>query len=730
MPITFKEDINQFHLFNHSVSYIMEITEEGFLLQVYYGSRISNFLKSRPYPGIDRSSFSPNPYELSNETFSLDVVLQELPGYDTGDYREGMYEFTYPDGTKATGMKYESHKIVSGKKKLKGLPAAYVEDDTEATSLEITMIDIKRRVKAILLYTIYEYLPVITKSVCYINESGRKVILDKAYSACLDMDDNNYEMIQFPGAWAREKQFVRSPISNGMHVLDSRRGCSSLFQQPFMALVSPETTEFAGEVKAFHFVYSGNFEIKTKVDVFNQTRVLVGINSYNFRWVLEDGDSFQTPEVVCVYSNTGLNGMSRAFHSLYRDYLARGVHKKKERPILINNWESTYFDFNEDKIMDLVNGAKEIGVELFVLDDGWFGGRNSATTSLGDWFENREKLPEGLKGLAEKIRASGLKFGLWFEPEMVSEGSELFKQHPDWHIHVDDYPTSLGRNQLILDFSRQEVRDEIFSQMTKILDQVPIDYIKWDMNRNMTEVGSIGRKPERQMETSHRYILGLYEILEKLTGRYPQILFENCSGGGGRFDPGMCYYMPQSWASDNTDAYERLKIQYSTSMIFPTVMTCAQLSEIPNHQTGRNTPLNTRAAVAMSGNFGLMLNLTRERQEDLVQISEYISWYKKNRQLLQFGDFYRLTNPYDTNAGSWMFVDPNKDKAVLVYVQAAIKASNPLERVKLVGLDAKGSYAVEGIEMSGEELMQFGLYLNVNMSGDYQSQLIEVIRIK
>lgn len=730
MPITFKEDINQFHIFNHSVSYIMEITEEGFLLQVYYGSRISNFLKSRPYPRIDRSSFSPNPYELSNEDFSLDVVLQELPGYDTGDYREGMFEFTYPDGTKATGMKYESHKIVSGKKKLKDLPATYVEDDTEATSLEITMIDIKRSVKAILLYTIYEYLPVITKSVCYINESGRKVILDKAYSACLDMDDSNYEMIQFPGAWAREKQFVRSPLSNGMHVLDSRRGCSSLIQQPFMALVSPETTEFTGEVKAFHFVYSGNFEIKTKVDVFNQARVLVGINSYNFGWVLEDGESFQTPEVVCVYSNTGLNGMSRAFHSLYRDYLARGVYKKKERPILINNWESTYFDFNEDKIMDLVNGAKEIGVELFVLDDGWFGERNSATTSLGDWFENREKLPEGLKGLAEKIRASGLKFGLWFEPEMVSEGSELFKQHPDWHIHVDDYPTSLGRNQLILDFSRQEVRDEIFSQMTKILDQVPIDYIKWDMNRNMTEVGSIGRKPESQVETSHRYILGLYEILEKLTGRYPQILFENCSGGGGRFDPGMCYYMPQSWASDNTDAYERLKIQYSTSMIFPTVMTCAQLSEIPNHQTGRNTPLNTRAAVAMSGNFGLMLSLTRERQEDLVQISEYISWYKKNRQLLQFGDFYRLVNPYDTNAGSWMFVAPNKDKAVLVYVQATIKASNPLERVKLAGLNAEGNYAVEGIEMSGEELMQFGLYLNVNMSGDYQSQLIEIVRIK
>ncbi|MFV0503900.1 MAG: alpha-galactosidase [Lachnospirales bacterium] len=728
MPIKFKKDINQFHLTNESISYIMEVTKEGYLLQVYYGSKISDFYQSNPYPRIDRSGFLPNPYELSNKGFSLGAVLQEIPGYDTGDYREGLYEFTYPDGTKAMGMKYESHNILSGKKKLKGLPATYVNLDTEATSLEIVMADPNRGVKAILSYTIYEELPVITKSVIYINKSGKKVILNKGYSACIDIDNNNYEMIQFPGAWAREKQFERCKLSNGLHVLDSKRGSSSIFQQPFMALVSPETTEFSGEVRAFNFVYSGNFEIKTNVDTFNQTRVMVGINSHNFSWVLENEESFQTPEVVCVYSNTGLNGMSTAFHRLYNNYLTRGVYKNNVRPVLINNWEATYFDFNEDKLMDFVSRAKEIGVELFVLDDGWFGKRNSDTTSLGDWFVNKEKLPDGLKGLSDKVKASGMKFGLWFEPEMVSEESELFKKHPDWHIHVEDYPTSLGRNQLILDFSRQEVREEIYCQLVNILDKVEIDYIKWDMNRSMTEVGSMGREPEKQMETSHRYILGLYEILEKLTSRYPHILFENCSGGGGRFDPGMCYYMPQSWASDNTDAYERLKIQYSTSMIFPTAMICSQLSDIPNHQTGRSTPLNTRAAVAMSGNFGLMLNPEQVTKEDLTQISEYVLWYKENRKLMQFGDFYRLINPYNSNAGSWIFVSPNKDKAVLLYVQAFIKASNPLERVKLMGLDVNGIYDVEGVEISGEELMKFGLYINVDMSGDYQSRFIEIIK--
>jgi alpha-galactosidase len=348
---------------------------------------------------------------------------------------------------------------------------------------------------------------------------------------------------------------------------------------------------------------------------------------------------------------------------------------------------------------------------------------------LGDWVVYESKLAGGLEKLVEKIRSKGLTFGLWFEPEMVSEESELFKAHPDWHIHVPGYPTSLGRNQLILDFSRQEVRDGIYNQMVKILDSVPIDYIKWDMNRNMTEVGSLGRSPEAQMETSHRYMLGLYDLLERLTSRYPNILFENCSGGGGRFDPGMCYYMAQSWTSDNTDAIERLKIQYGNSMIFPPLLMCAQLSEVPNHQTGRVTDIETRAAVAMSANFGIMINPSKETSEDLEKVKGYIDWYKKNRSLIQFGDFYRLQNPYESNYGSWIFVDKKKENAMLVFVQILSKANNPLVRTKLAGLDAESVYLVNDEEMTGDELMKFGLYMNLHMSGDFQARMVEIKKI-
>ena len=722
MPIIYNQKHNQFHLFNDKVSYIMEV-REGYLTHVYYGARINEFRQSKSYPQKDRSSFSPNPYELSNGGFSLDVVPQEFPGYDTGDYREGMYEFTYSDGTKATSMKFKSYAIFDGKKSLEGLPATYA-DSEEAQTLEIILEDSNRSIQAVLSYTIYKERPVITKSVKYINKSREKIVLNKALSSCVDFDYADFDMIQMPGAWAREKQLKRDPLISGQHILDSKRGASGVTQQPFVALVSSNADEFSGEVFAFHFVYSGNFKISVAVDTFEQTRVMMGLNSFNFAWVLQPEEVFQTPEVVMVYSNNGLNEMSQAFHKLYLERLARGKYKMAERPILINNWETTYFDFSEDKLVDLAERAKKLGVELFVLDDGWFGERHSDTTSLGDWVENQEKLPDGLLGLSKKIRDQGLKFGLWFEPEMISEESELFKEHSDWHLHVQGYPTSLGRNQLILDFSREEVRDAIFHKLTTILDQVPIDYIKWDMNRNMTEVASVGRNPEQQMETSHRYILGLYDLLERLIQRYPNILFENCSGGAGRFDPGMCYYMPQSWTSDNTDALERLKIQYSTSMIFPPVMMCAQLSEAPNHQVGRITDLDTRAAVAMSANFGLMLNLARETEEDLAKVASYIEWYKNHRQLIQFGNFYRLLNPYETNYGSWMFIDEKQEQGIVMFFEILAQASKPWVRLKLTGLDETAFYEIEDRIYSGDELMKFGLYLNTELSGDFQSKTL------
>lgn len=725
MPIIFHEETGQFHLFNDDVSYVMELKEQ-FLVHVYWGERIRSFKQSDTYPKKDRSSFSPNPYRTNDATFSLDNALQEFPGFDSGDYREPAFEMTHPDGAKATQFKYASHTIYSGKKRLEGLPATYVVEDDEAETLEITLADDIRGIRATLSYTIYRDRSVITKSVQYQNTSEHTIQLNRALSSCVDFDDAAFDLLQLPGAWAREKQIVKTPLAMGIHVLDSKRGASSTHQQPFIALLRKNTTEHHGDVYGFHFVYSGSFTIRTEVDTFSQTRVLVGINPHNFGWQLEPNDIFQTPEVVLVYAKNGLNDMSHTFHSLYTERLARGEHQLQERPVLINNWESTYFQFDEQKLLNLADGAKALGAELFVLDDGWFEARNDDTTSLGDWIVDRKKLPSGLASLSSQIHERGLKFGLWFEPEMISEQSQLFKAHPDWHIHVDGYPTSLGRNQLVLDFSRQEVRAEIVRQMTEILDAVPIDYIKWDMNRNMTEIGSRGLTPQQQMELPHRYMLGLYEVIDYLTERYPHILFENCSGGGGRFDPGMAYYMPQSWASDNTDAIERIKIQYGTSLIFPPVMICAQLSESPNHQVGRITPLQTRADVAMSANFGIMLDLNKESQATLDAVQQDIAWYKKHRQLIQFGRFSRLISPYESNFAGWSFTAPNQEESLVFFFKILGAASEPFLRLQLRDLNPEYMYAIGDTTYSGEELMKFGLYLNPDMSGDFQSKVLHL----
>ncbi|MGX7419323.1 alpha-galactosidase [Carnobacterium gallinarum] len=726
MGIYYDQEKQQFHLFNKEISYVMELENQDYLIQVYFGARIQSFYQKSPYPKIDRSSFSPNPANWPDRNFSLDTVLQECPGQGSGDYREPLFEITYPDGTKATQFKYEAHEIIQGKPKLTGLPATYAVDSEEAETLVIHLIDSIRQVKASLSYTIYQNRSVVTKSIQYENLGTETVYLNRGLSACLDFPDAHFDLVQMPGAWSREKQLKRDPLMMGIHTLDSKRGASSTHQQPFIALMRPEATEKSGEVYGFHFIYSGNFQITTEVDTYQQTRVLIGINAYDFSWQLQEKEVFQTPEVVLVYSNTGLNGMSQTFHHLYRERLARGEHQFKERPVLINNWETTYFDFDETQLVNLARKANELGIELFVLDDGWFGERNDDTTSLGDWVVNRQKLANGLKGVADKIRNEGLKFGLWFEPEMISQQSQLFKEHPDWHIQIKDYPTSQGRNQLVLDFSRQEVRDEIKAQLIQILSTVPIDYIKWDMNRNMTEVGSLGANPQQQLETAHRYILGLYEVLEELTTSFPHILFENCSGGGGRYDPGMVYYMPQSWASDNTDAVERLKIQYGTSLVFPPIMTCAHLSESPNHQVGRITDTKMRADVAMSANLGIMLNLEKEATTDLELVKENIAWYQKNRKLLQFGDFYRLISPFESHYTAWVFVDAAKDQAILFFYQILNEVSKPFVKVQLQGLDSQKVYQINGDLFSGDELMNFGLYLNHDLDGDFKSKVIEL----
>jgi alpha-galactosidase len=466
-------------------------------------------------------------------------------------------------------------------------------------------------------------------------------------------------------------------------------------------------------------VYSGNFLAQVEVDQFRTARVSMGINPFDFTWLLESGESFQTPEVVMVYSDQGLNGMSQTYHELYRTRLARGSFRDRERPILINNWEATYFDFNEEKIMNIARTAAELGIELFVLDDGWFGERDDDRRSLGDWTVNRRKLPNGLDGLAKQVNELGLQFGLWIEPEMVSPNSELYRKHPDWCLHVPNRPRSEGRNQLVLDYSRQDVCDYMIETISNVLASAPITYVKWDMNRHMTEVGSAALPPERQRETAHRYMLGLYRVMEEITSRFPHILFESCSGGGGRFDPGILYYMPQTWTSDNTDAVSRLKIQYGTSLVYPISVMGAHVSAVPNHQVGRMTSLTMRGHVSMSGNFGYELDITKLTETEKQIIKEQVAFYKDVRRLVQFGTFYRLLSPFEGNEAAWMFVSEDQSEALVAYFRVLAEANAPLSYLRLKGLDPNQDYEIEGLGVyGGDELMYAGVALPYRL-GDF-----------
>jgi alpha-galactosidase len=545
--------------------------------------------------------------------------------------------------------------------------------------------------------------------------------VNRLASAAIDFPADEMEVIHLNGAWAKERMLTREEISTGIKIFDSKRGASSHQQNPFVSLVKKSTTEMQGEAYGFALIYSGNHEIVIQKDQYEQTRLTAGINSYNFAWQLGINESFQTPEIAMVYSDQGLNGMSYTYHELFNHHLIRGEFKLKERPILINNWEATYFDFTEDKIMAIVDEAEKLGIELFVLDDGWFGTRNGDTCSLGDWFEQVGKLENGLKGLAEKVHAKGMKFGLWFEPEMISENSDLYRQHPDWVLSTPNRGKSLSRSQWVLDFSRADVRENIYGQMKAILDEVPIDYIKWDMNRHMTEVYSLHLNPESQGEVAHRYMLGLYEFMEKLIGEYPNILFESCSGGGGRFDAGFLYYMPQAWTSDNTDAIARLKIQYSTSMVYPISSMGAHVSAIPNHQTGRNTSLEIRGNVAMSGVFGYELDFSKLTEDEKAQIKQQVTFYKKHRRLFQFGTFVRLSSPFESNDVAWMFVSKDQSEAIVFFFRVLTEASQTFKTLKLAELSTMKNYELDGKIIGGDELMNIGLYMP-QFHGDYATK--------
>ncbi|HZH61593.1 MAG TPA: alpha-galactosidase [Metabacillus sp.] len=721
MGIQFNEESKVFHLQSKDTSYVMQIIRDGYLSHLYWGKKIKNYHHSNDIQYLDRA-FSGNP-DPTDRTFSLDTLPQEYPAYGNTDFRTPAYQLQFQNGSTVSDVRYKSHKIFKGKPALQGLPATYVEDEQEAETLEVTLEDTVAKIEILLSYSVYEEKNVITRSAKIVNNSSDFVDILRALSVNVDIRDAEFELLHLSGAWGNERLIERNPLRRGVQSVSSARGASSHQHNPFLALVRENTTEDNGEIFSFNLVYSGNFLANVEVDQFKNTRVSLGINPFDFKWLLQPGDSFQCPEVVMVYSNQGLGDMSRTYHDLYRTRLCRGEFKDKERPILVNNWEATYFDFTAAKIEEIAKVGQELGIELFVLDDGWFGKRDDDTSSLGDWFVDRNKLPDGLDSLAKNVEKLDMQFGLWFEPEMISVNSELYRDHPDWCLHVPNRRRSESRNQLILDFSRDEVCDAIIKMVSDILSSVPVSYVKWDMNRHMTEIGSAVLPPERQRETAHRYMLGLYKVMEKITTNFPHILFESCSGGGGRFDPGILYYMPQTWTSDNTDAISRLKIQYGTSLVYPISSMGAHVSDVPNHQVHRTTSLDIRGDVAMAGNFGYELDLTKMSEEDKEIVKKQVATYKEIRRLVQYGDFYRLVSPFEGNETAWLFVNDDKTESVVFYYRILAEANGPLSMLKLKGLNHDKSYQLieTGKVYGGDELEYVGLSIPANLNGDFKS---------
>lgn len=722
MIINYNENLKTFHLKTKNTSYILKMLETGHISHLYWGRKLKAdnleyFFRRRCF-----GSFCADTDNISG--FQLELIPQECPTFGATDLRSPSLEFQYEDGTSATDLRYKSHRIYEGKQRLSGLPAVYAESEEEATSLEITLVDSLKNLEVVLTYNVFEDFDAITRSLKIVNNSDEKINIERVLSANVDFTTDEFDFIQLSGSWGRERHILRNPLRSGSQAIESRRGASSHAQNPFMALCSKDANEEYGDVYGFNLVYSGNFLANVEVDMYRNARAQIGINPFDFKWLLESKEEFQAPEVVLVYSSKGLNGMSQIYHNLYRKRLCRGNYRDKVRPILINNWEATYFDFNEVKIKEIAKEASKLGMELFVLDDGWFGNRNDDKSSLGDWFVNEEKLKGGLSKLAKDINNMGLKFGLWFEPEMISPISKLYEKHPNWCIHIPGRTRSQARSQLILDLSRKEVCDYIIESVSKILESANISYVKWDMNRNMTEVGSLELTSERQRETAHRYILGLYRVMEEITSRFPNILFESCSGGGGRFDPGMLYYMPQTWTSDDTDAIERLKIQFGTSMVYPPISMGCHVSAVPNHQANRTTPLETRGVSAMAGNFGYELDITKLSEEEKEELKEQISLYKEIRETVQFGTLYRLKSPFNSNEVAWMMISEDKNEVVVSYVRQWALVNESFSNLKLTALDKDSEYEIIGEDtiLSGDELMYIGLNIP-ELYGDYVSKL-------
>ena len=721
MGIIYCEKDRTFTLQTKNTTYQMQVDRYGFLLHLYYGKKTDGCMDYL-LTYYDRG-FSGNPYDAGEDrTYSMDTLPQEFPCYGNGDFRSTAFAVENADGSMSCDLRYKSHKIFDGKYNLEGLPAVYASEQ-EAQTLEILMEDPVTGVKVVLLYGVLPAQDIITRSVSVKNESSGKIYLNKIESASLDFLYGDYEFLTFYGRHAMERNVQRVPVVHGTQKIGSVRGTSSHQYNPMMILAEKETTEDKGNCYAMSFVYSGCFQGEVLKDQLNQTRMMLGLQEEAFRYPLETGEKFQAPEVILSYSSEGMNRLSQNLHHCIRQHICRGKYKEEIRPILINSWEAAYFDFTGDTIYELAKAAKEVNIDMLVMDDGWFGKRDDDNSGLGDWFVNEKKLGGTLGNLIKRINDLGVKFGIWIEPEMVSEDSDLYRKHPDWALTVPGRNPVRSRNQLVLDFSRKEVVDEIYDQICKVLDQGNIEYVKWDMNRSLMDVySSVTRDQGRVL---HDYVLGLYDFLERLVQRYPNLLIEGCSGGGGRFDAGMMYYTPQIWCSDNTDAIDRLRIQYGTSFGYPVSVVGSHVSAVPNHQTGRKTPLHTRGVVAMSGTFGYELNLMKLSEEEKQEIREQIAEYKSYAPIIQNGLYYRLSDPATEEICAWEFVhtdEKEQSKVLLNIVMQVIHGNMTVNYVKLQGLEETAIYREEksGKRYTGAALMYGGMPLPIE-PGEYQA---------
>lgn len=715
MSVIFDREKNTFKLDTASSSMLIHIYEENYLLTLYYGARIPDIVIS----GCKRrtnASFSPADPIITENGFSPDSAPMAY-GCNGADFRISALSVRNADGENATDIRYLSHEIYKGKKPIPSLPSSYANTPDECETLEILAEDRGLGITVTLVYNVFEQADVITRSVRISNPSDKTVHIERAFSLCDDIKSMDYDMMTLWGMWARERNVERSPLAHGVQGVQSKRGVSGHSHNPFAALVSKNADETQGEVYAYNLVYSGNFSALAECDHNCTTRFIMGINPTDFEWTLAPGETFCTPEAVSVYTNKGIGEMSRILHRFYNNNLIRGKYKTQKRPLLINSWEAAYFDFDSDKLVAFAKEAKKLGIEMLVMDDGWFGHRNDDSNSLGDWYVNENKLVGGLSKLIDRVNAEGVKFGIWYEPEMISPDSDLFRAHPDWHVHVACREPMLGRHQYVLDVSREDVRENIWNQMYSVLSQNKIDYLKWDFNRNISDASSALLPPERKKEFYHRFIMGTYDLMNRLVTTFPDILFEGCSGGGGRFDPGMLCYSPQIWASDNTDAIDRVNIQFGTSMCYPASSMGAHVSACPRES------IVTKGNVAMWGTFGYELDPRKLTDDEREEVKKQVAAYHKYYWLIRNGDLYRIISPFDNiYRCAWLIAAPDKSEALFTLVTMRSE-NNPTIYIKMQGLDPDKFYLcdLDGNTYSGAYLMNAGLDLTHNADDDAES---------